>query len=461
MSLHFSKPRLAAVAVAAVCLCWTAVASAGSGNGHVSPAALPAPVPCIFGAAPPACFGPFEFTRAYNFPAGLDGSGQTIVILTPYGDPTLQSDVDTFSAFFGLPSTNVTVIPVAGSGAAGSGQLQFWAIETALDVEYAHALAPGAKIVVAQAATDDNSDLVLAAAKVLPRYPGAVVSMSFGDFETDSTAGTFVKQMHAVFLLATALRETLVAASGDLGATFTPLTGGDTPVAGYPAADPLVTAVGGTMPLQGPGALLVNGAYGGEQVWNEPPGASGGAPSVLFRAPSWQRPVTSYKTRTVPDVAFNAESAGGATVFALGRPGLVGGTSVGAPAWAAIFALVNQARAAAGRGPIGLANDNLYKLGRKSPGDFHDVTVGNNAFLSPTGFPATPGYDLATGWGTPNVAALVADLTKAAPGSFNRGDDDGDAGNGNGNHGNGNRGNDRGRNGHTVFVGTGGNTEAD
>src|SRR5207248_10748915 len=104
--------------------------------------------------------------------------------------------------------------------------------------------------------------------------------------------------------------ETLVAASGDLGATFTPLTGEDSPVAGYPASDPLVTAVGGTMPLQGPGALLVNGAYGGEQVWNEPPGASGGAPSVLFPAPPWQRPVTDVKTRTVPDVAFNAESAG-------------------------------------------------------------------------------------------------------------------------------------------------------
>ena len=443
MSLQLFKPRLAAVAVAALCLAWAA-ASAESGSASVLPAALPAPVPCIFGAAPPACFGPFEFTRAYTFPAGLDGTGQTIVILTPYGDPTLQQDLDLFSGFFGLSSTTVNVIPVAGSGAPGSGQRQFWAIETALDVEYAHALAPGAKIVVAQAATDDNSDLVLAAANVLPRYPGAVVSMSFGDFETDSTAGSFVKQMHAVFRQATALRETLVAASGDLGATFTPLTGGNTPVASYPASDPLVTAVGGTMPLQGPGGLLVNGAYGGEQVWNEPPGASGGAPSVLFRAPRWQRSVTDFKTRTVPDVAFNAESAGGATVFALGRPGLVGGTSLGAPAWAAIFALVNQARAATGRGPIGLANDNLYRLGKRSPADFHDITVGNNAFLSPTGFNATPGYDLARG----------------QAGSSDNGDDEGNGDYGNGDHGDGNHGNnDRGRNGHTVYVGPGGNRE--
>jgi subtilase family serine protease len=407
MSLKFTKPRLAAAAVTAVCLTLAAAASAASAlTGR----------PCVFGAGPPACLGPADFAQAYDVPAGLDGTGQTIVILTPYGDPALQTDLALFDSYFGLPAPpSLSVLPVAGSGVPGSGQLRFWALETALDVEYAHALAPGAKIVVAQAATDDNGDIVLAAAKLLPRYPGAVVSMSFGDFETDSAAGTFVAQLHAVFLQATALRETLVAASGDLGATFSPFTGLNTPVAGYPASDPLVTAVGGTMGLPAPSSLLVNGAYGGEQVWNEPPGASGGAPSVLFPAPSWQRPVSGYSMRTVPDVAYYAESAGGAMVFALGRPGLVGGTSLGSPSWAGIFALVDQARASQGRGPIGPANASLYKLGRKG-GDFHDITVGNNAYLSPTGFAATPGYDLATGWGTPDVARLVAGLAKAPAG---------------------------------------------
>src|SRR5438105_6602232 len=219
MFVQVSKPRHVAVAVAAVCLCLAAAATAAAaGSGLVSR-------PCIFGAGPPACFGPAEFAQAYDFPASLDGSGQTIVILTPYGDPALESDLALFDGYFGVPAPpSLPVLPVAGSGAAGSGQLQFWAIETALDVEYAHAMAPGANIVVAQAATDDNSDLVLAAAKTLPRYPGAVVSMSFGDFETDSTAGSFVSELHAVFLLATALRQTLVAASGDLGATFPPFT---------------------------------------------------------------------------------------------------------------------------------------------------------------------------------------------------------------------------------------------
>jgi subtilase family serine protease len=362
MFSQLSKRRLAAVAAAAACLSWAAAAS-----GATSP-------PCLFGSGPPACYGPADFQQAYGFPAGLDGSGQTIVILVPYGDPALAGDLALFDGFFGIPAPpSLEVVPVAGSGAPGSGEQLHWAIETAADVEYAHALAPAARIVVAQAATDDDSDIVLAATAVLPRSPGAVVSMSFGDVEGNPTAGSFVTDLHAVLLQATALRETLVAASGNAGATFTPFTGSDTAVAGYPASDPLVTAVGGTMPLNGPGGLLVNGAYGGEQVWNEPPGASGGAPSALFAAPPWQRPVTDFKTRTVPDVAFNAESAGGSTVFALGHAGLVGGTSLGAPAWAAIFALVNQARAAAGRGPLGLANDNLYKLGRKG-GDFHDVS---------------------------------------------------------------------------------------
>ena len=411
MFCQFSRPRLGVLALVAACLCWAAAAAPAA----TSP-------PCIFGAGPPACYGPADFAQAYGFPAGLDGSGQTIVILTPYGDPALADDLAQFDAFFGLPAPpSLDVIPVAGSGAPGSGDLVRWAIETATGVEYAHALAPGARIVVAQAATDDDADIVLAARSVLPRYPGATVSMSFGDVEGSPTAGRFVTDLHAVLLQATALRETLLAASGDLGATFTPFTGLNTPVAGYPASDPLVTAVGGTMPLKGPGDLLVNGAYGGEQVWNEPPGASGGAPSSLFAPPPWQRPVTSYRTRTVPDVAFNAESAGGATIFVLGHHPLVGGTSLGAPAWAAIFALVNEARAAAGRGPLGLANDNLYKLGRKGS-DFHDVTVGDNAFLSPTGFAATSGYDLATGWGTPIVSALVADLANAPSGDNFKGE---------------------------------------
>jgi subtilase family serine protease len=458
--------------IAGACLCWTAVAAADSGPG-AGAASVTAPAaisqPCLFGPPRrPTCYGPYELGKAYNFPSNLDGTGQTIVIVTPYGSPTLESDLQIFDGYYGLPDPPaLKVINVPGSGATGSGETQFWALETSLDVEYAHAAAPGAKIVVAAAATDDNSDLVLAAAKVLPRYPGSAVSMSFGDFETDSTAGSFIKDMHGVFVLATLLRETLVASTGDVGATWTPMTGGNTPVAGFPASDPLVTAVGGTMGDPYPDGLFQNFGYGGEQVWNEvapsgqPIGASGGAPSVIFKAPSWQRGLTDSRMRTIPDVSYNAAVNGGVTVFAGGGPQLVGGTSLGSPSWAGIFALVNEQRAAQGRGPIGFANDNLYRLARdkRTSLDFHDILKGSNAFFSPVGFDAKPGYDLASGWGTPNVAKLVADLAKSpggGPGGDEGGNFEGHQGGDNGGN-QGNRG-DHGRKSHTVYSGPGANS---
>jgi kumamolisin len=123
--------------------------------------------------------------------------------------------------------------------------------------------------------------------------------------------------------------------------------------------------------------------------------------------------------RTVPDVSYNAAVDGGVEVFDSPYIYLVGGTSAGSPQWAAIFALADQARAQSHRGPIGYANPALYALARHgsdSGSDFHDITVGNNALDSPVGFSAGPGYDLATGLGTPNVANLVHDLAGAQAG---------------------------------------------
>ncbi len=126
--------------------------------------------------------------------------------------------------------------------------------------------------------------------------------------------------------------------------------------------------------------------------------------------------------RTVPDVAYNAAIDGGIEVFDSPNIYLVGGTSAGSPQWAAIFALADQARAQEHRGPIGYANPALYALAQAGPGhhdgsaDFHDITVGNNALDSPIGFSAGPGYDLASGLGTPNVANIVRDLTTVKPG---------------------------------------------
>ena len=393
---------------------------------------------CLFASQGLSCYGPYELGKAYNFPSNLNGRGQTIIIVDAYGSPTIQSDLASFDTYFSVPPPpSFKIINARGTGAAGSGDTLDWGVETSLDVEYAHAMAPGANIVLDVAATDNNDDLNAAELQVFPLYPHAIISQSFGDWETDPTAGNSFQVEHRIFQLATALGDTILASSGDAGATWTQYTGTTSPaVASYPASDPLVTGVGGTQGLPYPGGLYQNGGYGGEQVWNEPASdlgidaASGGAPSILFSSPSYQQGVTGYRSRTVPDVSYNAAVNGGVEVFASPNIYLVGGTSCGSPQWAAIFALVDQARAQAGRGPIGFANPALYQLAQQSSGghhgfsanfhdnsaDFHDITVGNNALDSPVGFSAGPGYDLATGLGTPNVGNLVRDLTTASSG---------------------------------------------
>ena len=239
----------------------------------------------------------------------------------------------------------------------------------------------------------------------------------------------------------------MLASGGDLGASngtevesfFIP---GVTPstMAVYPASDPLVLGVGGTEGNPYPGGLWQNGGYGGERVWNEPfaPGASGGAPSTLFPAPPWQSGLTSFATRTTPDVSYNAAINGGVVIVISCVPdasgqviagcdathphsALVGGTSVGAPQWAGIIALANELRGKQGKAPVGYVSPALYGLAA-NPGsyaqDFHDITAGDNTLdlsvfgLGPSafGFAAKPGYDIPTGLGTPNVSGLVGDL---------------------------------------------------
>lgn len=374
------------------------------------------------------CYGPSDLAQVYDFPANLNGSGQTIIIVEAYGSSSIGSDLASFDAGFGIAAPpSLTVINSPGTGRTGSGTLASWQIETSLDVEYAHAMAPGASIVLAVAATDNNFDINAAEAQVFPLYPRAIVSQSFGDWETDVTAGTSFAEEHRIFMAAVRLGDSLLASAGDAGATWTKHTGTASPaVASYPASDPLVTGVGGTQGNPYPGGLEVSGHYGAEAAWNEPQfdQATGGAPSVLFRAPSWQRPVTGYRTRTIPDVAYYAEIGGGVKVISGGHHLLVGGSSAGPPQWAAIFALANQARASQGHDSLGVANATLYKLGerqKRSHDDadttiavFHDIVAGNNALDSTVGFAARPGYDLATGWGTPDVANLVAALAHSA-----------------------------------------------
>ena len=413
------------------------------------------------------CYSPDFIRTAYNFPTTLDGSGQTIVIVDAYGSPTIANDLAVFDAQWGLPAppSFTIVCPPGGCpsktlfGAHDIHDVAGWGIETSLDVEYAHAMAPGANIVLMVAATSSGNALNAAVAAAIQLYPGSIMSQSFGIPEIlVHNNNAQILQGERNYVAAQAAGITVLASSGDFGAT----NGYATANAGFPASDPLVTSVGGTQgnpyfpegtlsnctsgtctsglatfsspcsvsrALSTPACTPVG--YGGEQVWNEPDfgAAEGGAPSLLFSAPSYQNnPSLNVCTgslgtsnpncaRTVPDVAYNAAIDGGVLVFTsfLGANiwFFVGGTSAGSPQWAAIFALVNQQRALDGKGPIGFANPALYSVAESSgySSDFHDITTGNNQLVgTPVGFSAGSGFDLATGWGTPNVANLVTAL---------------------------------------------------
>jgi subtilase family serine protease len=425
--------RLALAAACAVLAAWTASeaaagtprvlpAIAGPSISTLTPAARAADSPCPAAGPGFVCRTPYELEQAYDVPTGLDGSGQTILVVDPYGSPTLGADLQAFDAYYGIPAASLQIVaaPASPTSTGGSGDTFSWAGETSLDVEYAHAMAPGARIVLVVAASDDNADLVAAETYALPRYPGAIVSQSFGDYETDPTAGDSFRQLHKLYVIASALGDTLLASAGDDGAAWADWTGDPSHAqAGYPASDPLVTAVGGTEANPYPDGLFdpVTHGYGGEQVWNEPGfGATGGAPSALFAAPYYQVGLTGYRTRTVPDVAFNAAGNGGLAVFLASSVYGVGGASAGSPLWAGIVAIADQARQQARRPRLGFLNGALYAIGRspaQAARDFHDITVGSNAFDGAIGFDAGPGYDLTTGFGTPDVANLVRDLTSS------------------------------------------------
>ena len=373
--------------------------------------------PLLGAPIPIGCYDPAQIRQAYDIPSTYDGTGQTIIIVDAYGDPTIEADLAQFDQFFGLPAPpSFTVYRGSATQTAGPHGVDGWVHETALDVEWAHAIAPRANLVLIEAASASGSAVNAAMQQIVPKYPGAIVSMSFG-IEESAISGngnnTHVRQMHKNLQAFAALGDAIVASDGDFGAS------NGTPVnsAQYPASDPLTVSVGGTMGLPSPLGLCVpfgdpildRCSYGGEQVWNEPstvstPVATGGAPSLLWPTPSYQAGL-GLSSRGVPDVAYNAAINGGFLVAVGGHIGIFGGTSAGAPQWAGIIALINQAR---GGKPALSFPGALYG----QPGDFHDITVGNNTLAgSPVaGYTAGTGWDFATGLGTPNVANLINDL---------------------------------------------------
>jgi len=412
------------------------------------------------------CYSPRFVRKAYSVPSTLDGSGQTIAIVDAFGSPTIRADLALFDSVFGLPAppsftifcgnsptpldestcpqVNINVNPKHG--------VFSWTIETSLDVEWAHAIAPGANIVLVVASTSSGNAINDAEAAAIAAYPGAVFSQSFGIpeiFLTGNGNPGQVKQAQQNYANGVAVGDTFFASAGDTGATF----GFQTQMSNFPSSDLHNVGVAGTqgLPYNATGTLMpcptsapfsctsglsayhgpcvlgrtvapncVADGYGGEQVWNEPSFgvATGGAQSLLFGVPSYQAGL-GLSSRG-PDVTYNAAIDGGVlTVYSgLGFPALfiVGGTSAGSPQWAGIAALANQARASLGKGPIGDLNPVLYNIyhSARYSSDFHDITVGNDQLVgTPVGYAATRGYDVASGIGSPIVSQLVVDLAAA------------------------------------------------
>jgi subtilase family serine protease len=402
-----------------------AVPTAGSSAAHFSCETRP-----FDGSAGLFCYGPAAIRKAYGTDAlirnGYTGKGHTIVIIDAFGSPTVAADLAFFDQTFGIPdapSFKVITMPGTPKFDPNDDDMVGWTGEIALDTQWAHAVAPGANIVLIAAKSDNDVDLMAALNYALDNHLGDVVSMSFGESEaslSNPDGLDVVAGWQSAFQKARSQHVTLFASAGDWGSTNPIDAEGDIlpfQNTSFPATSPLVTSVGGTNLFFGTATNAdPNGSYQGEQVWNDGFGATGGGMSILFDEPVSQSLAvgssinkTLHKHRGIPDVAYNAGVVGGVlTAWSVtAGPGAVflfGGTSAGAPQWAGIIADLNQVR---GR-PMGFLNDRLNLLGGVGAlhGLFHDVTQGDNGFAGVDGFPARPGYDLTTGWGTPRFGIL-------------------------------------------------------
>jgi subtilase family serine protease len=373
------------------------------------------------------CYGPAAIRKAYGIDrlinSGSTGAGRTIVILDAFGSPTVAADLATFDATYGLPappSFNIVTMPGTPVFDPNNGDMVNWTAEIALDTQWAHVTAPGANIVLVAAASDSDVDLIAALNYALDHHLGDVVSMSFGESEAflgNPDGLDTIAAWQSAFQKAQRQRVTLFASSGDSGSTNPFDASGDLlpfQNVSWPASSTLVTSVGGTNLFFGTATNAdPNGTYQGEVVWNDGFGAGGGGMSSLVDEPIYQTATvgnsvntTLHKHRGIPDVAYNAGVVGGVIAYwgVGGGYYIFGGTSAGSPQWSGIIADLDQMR----RHPMGFLNGRLYVLGALGAltSLFHDVKSGDNSFGGQPGYAATPGYDLSTGWGTPNFGAL-------------------------------------------------------
>ena len=400
-----------------------------------------------------ACYEPGQIEQAYGLPtlfsSGVDGKGETIVIVDSYGSPTIASDLATFDSTFGLPAPpSFEILQPAGPVPPydpTNGTEVGWAFETSLDVEYAHTIAPRANIVLLETPVAETEgatgfpQIVEAEEYAINHGLGQVITQSFGATEQTFTTAQSLLQLRGAYIDAYLHGVTVLASSGDTGAANYETDGSDLytfPTVGWPASDPLVTAVGGTQL-----SLDANGNHTApDSVWNDTynvaanqfifgdsgpnPLAGSGGLSAIFNRPWYQSGVQSVvgSQRGIPDISMSAACNGAVDVY-LSIGGIpagwypVCGTSEASPEFAGIVALADQVA----HHSLGLINPALYRLSAGYAPGIVDVTSGTNTVTftqegqtyTVTGYDAGTGYDLASGVGTVYAPDFVPELAKA------------------------------------------------
>jgi subtilase family serine protease len=424
------------------------------------------------------CFTPTSMQASYNlgplYAAKEQGQGVTIAIIDSFGNPNMASDLANFNTQMGLPHmcgepgvpctsdmptfqhvfwNGVTQVksPPPGSNGTGSQTRNIWALETSLDVEWAHTIAPQANILLMTTNPAETLGvqgfpaMMNAEQFIVDHHEATVISQSFAAAEETFASTQSLLNLRHAFISAASNGVTVLGSSGDGGTAntfFTPVKNPRTipfPTVEWPASDPLVTGVGGTYLCTDPTTGTSVDSADPPVNCQSNPGVrevgwidSGGGFSHVFARPSYQDTLPAGSTpigtmRGVPDVGYQASSRTGVLVYdtapgdaqgglncPAGNPCsagwyVVGGTSASCPQWAGLVAIADQI-AGHGLGPI---NPALYSLasGPNYSTYFYDVTSGNNqADPSIPGYPATTGWDPVTGLGTPNAAALVPAL---------------------------------------------------
>jgi subtilase family serine protease len=432
------------------------------------------------------CFSAAAMQNAYNvsplYAAGNQGQGKTIAVIDSFGSATIASDLANFNTQMGLPHLcgepgvtctpgmpTFTILQLQGSpppnppppnNGTGQENHNLWALEVSLDVEWAHAMAPRANIILVTTPTAEIlgvqgfSPMMNAVQYVVDHHLADVISMSLGAGEGTFSSKASLLNLRGPLVSAAANNVTVLASSGDGGTSNVlkvPTKSPNLipyPSVEWPASDPLVTAVGGTYLCMDPVTGTSVDSADPPSVCQANPGvrevgwiASGGGYSIFFSRPAFQTnlpagssyvgssvgaPGPNSNMRGVPDIAFQASARTGTLVYmtepattssGTGCGGadpcsagwyVVGGTSCSAPQWAGLIAIADQIKGS----DLGYINPALYAIaaGPNYGTYFYDVTVGNNQTTSIPGYAASQGWDAVTGLGTPNAAALLPAL---------------------------------------------------